>query len=50
MDKVKAHVEIKENEITMDFEEPVYSITQGQIAVFYDLEDGHLIGGAEIVS
>lgn len=48
MDKVKAHVEIGE-EIIMTFNEPIYSITQGQIAVFYSLEDGHLIGGGEIV-
>lgn len=49
MEKVDAHVEISENEVLMTFNEPVYSITPAQIAVFYDKNDGHLIGGGEII-
>lgn len=46
---VKAHVEVCGDEATMTFPEPVYSITPGQIAVWYDLNDGHLLGGGWIV-
>lgn len=46
---VKAHVEIKDNETIMTFPEPVYSITPGQAAVWYDMNDGHLLGGGWIV-
>lgn len=46
---VKAHVEIDGDNATMTFPEPVYSITPGQAAVWYDLNDGHLLGGGWIV-
>ncbi len=46
---VKSHVEIKDNETIMTFPEPVYSITPGQAAVWYDKNDGHLLGGGWIV-
>lgn len=46
---VKAHVEIYNDEAIMHFPEPVYSITPGQIAVWYDINDGHLLGGGWIV-
>ena len=45
---VKAHVEITDNTAKMTFPEPVYSITPGQAAVWYDLTDGHLLGGGWI--
>ena len=45
---VKAHVEITGNEAKMIFPEPVYSITPGQAAVWYDKNDGHLKGGGWI--
>lgn len=44
----KAHVHIFENAANIDFYEKVSSITAGQSAVFYDLEDGHLIGGGTV--
>lgn len=46
---VKAHVEINGENATMTFPEPVYSITPGQAAVWYDLNDGHLLGGGWII-
>lgn len=49
MEKISVHVEINEDKAKMTFTEPVYSITSGQIAVFYDKNDGHLIGGGRIL-
>ena len=49
MEKVPVHVDIEGNRAKMIFSEPVYSITSGQIAVFYDRNDGHLIGGGTII-
>lgn len=49
MEKTPVHVEISGNKAKMTFTEPVYSITSGQIAVFYDRNDGHLIGGGRIL-
>ena len=46
---VKAHVEIFENIAKMTFPEPVYSITPGQAAVWYDEKDGHLLGGGWLI-
>lgn len=47
---VKAHVEIfEEYKAKMTFFEPVYSITPGQAAVWYNLNDGHLLGGGWII-
>ncbi len=45
---VNAHVDISGNSATMTFPEPVYSITPGQAAVWYDKNDGHLLGGGWI--
>ena len=36
MEKTSVHVEINGDKAKMTFTEPVYSITSGQIAVFYD--------------
>ena len=46
---VKAHVELSGDTAVMAFEEPVYSVTPGQAAVWYDLEHGYLLGGGWIV-
>lgn len=46
---VNAHVEINGDNAVMTFPEPVYSITPGQAAVWYDLIDGHLLGGGWII-
>ncbi len=46
---VEAHVDITEEKTTMTFPEPVYSITPGQAAVWYDKKNGHLLGGGWIV-
>lgn len=45
---VKAHVEIEDTQAKMTFPEPVYSVTPGQAAVWYDINDGHLLGGGWI--
>ncbi len=45
---VNAHVEIDGTNAIMTFPEPVYSITPGQAAVWYDKNDGHLLGGGWI--
>ena len=47
---VKAHVEISGNNAVMTFPEPVYSVTPGQAAVWYDLDNGHLLGGGWIIA
>lgn len=44
----KAFVKISENNASIDFIEPVNSVTKGQSAVIYNLEDKHLIGGGFI--
>ena len=46
---VEAHVDITEEKTTMTFPEPVYSITPGQAAVWYDKKNGYLLGGGWIV-
>ena len=38
-----------ESSAKIDFYEPVNSVTAGQAGVFYDLEDGHLIGGGTVI-
>ena len=48
MQAVQAHVEIFGDTAEMKFCNPVYSITPGQAAVWYDLDDGHLLGGGWI--
>ena len=44
----KAHVTLFENSAQIDFYEPVNSVTSGQAGVFYDLDDGHLLGGGKV--
>ena len=41
----KAHVKLNGTNADIEFYEPVNSITKGQAGVFYDINDGHLIGG-----
>ena len=44
----KAHVEISGSEAKIKFLEPINSVTKGQAGVFYDMIDGHLIGGGKV--
>ncbi len=44
-----AHIKIFENKAEINFYESVSSITSGQVGVFYDISDGHLIGGGIVV-
>lgn len=39
---------IDENIAEIQFYEPVNSVTRGQAGVFYDINDGHLIGGGTV--
>lgn len=45
----KAHVTLSDNSAQIEFYEPVSSVTSGQAGVFYDLEDGHLLGGGKVI-
>lgn len=45
MHSQKAQIKILGNKAQINFYEPVSSITTGQAGVFYDINDGHLIGG-----
>lgn len=45
MEAKKARVCLNDNSAMIKFYEPVNSVTKGQAGVFYDLSDGHLIGG-----
>ena len=45
MDAKKARVAIIDNAANIVFYEPVNSVTKGQAGVFYDINDGHLLGG-----
>lgn len=45
MQAEKARVKIIDNKADVEFYQPVSSITKGQAGVFYDINDGHLIGG-----
>ena len=48
MQAIKANVK-KENDIwQIEFAEPVSAVTKGQACVFYDIYDGHLLGGSFI--
>lgn len=44
----KAKVAISGSEAEIEFYEPVSSVTSGQAGVFYDINDGHLIGGGRV--
>lgn len=48
MPKQKAHVIISDNSAKIIFENPVSSVTAGQAGVFYNIEDGHLMGGGKV--
>ena len=45
----KAHVNVFDDFVDIEFFEPVNSVTNGQSCVIYDLNDKHLIGGGFIV-
>lgn len=47
MQPVKAHI-IIQDKIIVKFDTPINSIAKGQACVLYDINDGHLIGGAFI--
>ena len=44
----KAKVTLSGKEAVIKFYEPVSSVTSGQAGVFYDINDGHLIGGGRV--
>ena len=48
MDFVKALVKNFDSYCTVEFEQPVSAITLGQACVFYDINDGHMLGGGFI--
>lgn len=48
MQAVKAKVNLNAESSLVQFEEPVSAITKGQACVFYDIQDGHLLGGGFI--
>ncbi len=50
MHSQKAHVTLSDKSAKIDFYEPVSSVTAGQAGVFYDLNDGHLLGGGKVIS
>lgn len=49
MGAVPAKVILENSSTKVLFETPVNSVTSGQACVFYDIDDGHLIGGGEII-
>ena len=48
MNSVKAKITLYNNEVNIEFSEPVSGIAPGQACVLYDTRDGHLIGGGFI--
>ena len=48
MQPVKAHIINNEDKVIIQFNESINSIAKGQACVLYDINDGHLIGGAFI--
>ena len=48
MPLAEALINIKTEEVTIEFKEPVSSLTKGQACVIYNKKDGHLMGGAFI--
>ena len=49
MSAVPAQVRLQDSCAEVIFANPVNSVTSGQACVFYSNEDGHLIGGGEII-
>ena len=45
----KAHITLIHSEANVEFYDSVNSVTPGQAAVFYDLNNGHLIGGGIVI-
>ena len=45
MQAQKAHIKLNGTNADIEFYAPANSITKGQAGVFYDINDGHLIGG-----
>lgn len=50
MNAQKAHVKISDNSAEIEFYEAISSVTSGQAGVFYDLSDGHLLGGGRVTA
>lgn len=48
MQAVPAQVEIKQDSAEIIFKNPVSAVAKGQACVLYDINDGHLLGGAFI--
>ena len=48
MQPVKTHIINNKDKVIIQFNEPINSIAEGQACVLYDINDGHLIGGAFI--
>ena len=48
MQAVKANVKKLNSEWEIEFDTKVSAITKGQACVFYDIYDGHLLGGGFI--
>lgn len=48
MQAQKARVKLSKTDAVIEFYEPVSSVTSGQAGVFYDINDGHLIGGGKV--
>ena len=50
MQAQKAHVKLSDTSAEINFYEPISSVTAGQAGVFYDINDGHLIGGGKVIA
>ena len=48
MQAVKANVKITDEGAEIEFTTPISAIAKGQACVLYDINDGHLLGGAFI--
>ena len=48
MKPVAAHVSVAGKNCYIKFNHPVSAISKGQACVFYNIEDGHLLGGGFI--
>ena len=49
MQAKKANIKVLDDKAEITFYEKVNSITSGQAGVLYDIHDGHLIGGGEVI-
>ena len=48
MKAINAKVKLEKDSVKVLFEDPVSAIAPGQACVFYDINDGHLLGGGFI--